>query len=95
VIFPSHGGRFPVAREETTRLAAALREPLGALSPAWPVPAGGIDVESVPRLRRDYGDDTVLLVGSSLYTRSTDLASNARRFVELVSQGPAGGPRTG
>ena len=84
VIFPSHGGRFPIGREDSLGVAEALRARLYRLRPAWPMPAGGIDVENVPSLRGDYGDDCVLLIGSSLYTSSPDLAANARRFLSLV-----------
>lgn len=84
VIFPSHGGRFPVRRDDSLAVAEALRSRLYRLRPAWPMPAGGIDVENVPVLREDYGDDCVLLVGSSLYTSSPDLEASARRFLSLV-----------
>lgn len=85
VIFPSHSGRFPIEMPDTLALSEALRARLYKLRPAWPVPAGGIDLSSVQLLRRDYGDDTVLLVGSSLYTQSPDLEANAARFLSLVS----------
>lgn len=86
VIFPSHSGRFPVSRDDTLSLSNALRSQLNNLYPSWPMPAGGIDVENVPILRKDYGNDAVLLIGSSLYTRSPDLAENAARFLSLVKQ---------
>ncbi len=84
VIFPTHGGRFPLDRDQCDRIALELRSPMNGLDPAWPMPAGGIDVESVPGLRDGYGDDTIFLIGSSLYTRSPDLESNASRFLSLV-----------
>ncbi len=89
VIFPSHGGRFPVARGDCMSLASVLRGPMAGLRPSWPMPAGGLDVDGVPRLLEDYGKDTVLLVGSNLYTRSPDLVANARYFLSLV-QGSGG-----
>jgi ribulose-bisphosphate carboxylase large chain len=84
VIFPSHGGRFPIGREDSLGVAEALRSRLYKLRASWPMPAGGIDVEQVPVLRRDYGDDCVLLIGSSLYTASPDLEASAARFRSLV-----------
>jgi ribulose 1,5-bisphosphate carboxylase large subunit-like protein len=84
VIFPSHGGRFPIGKQESQGVADALRARLYKLRRAWPMPAGGIDVEKVPLLRGDYGDDCVLLIGSSLYTASPDLEASAARFRELV-----------
>lgn len=84
VIFPTHGGRFPFTRGQTREIVQALRSPLGDLDPAWPMPAGGIDVESVDGLLDDYGTDTIFLIGSSLYTRSPHLMDNASRFLSQV-----------
>jgi ribulose 1,5-bisphosphate carboxylase large subunit-like protein len=73
-----------MSRDDSLLIAHALRSPFNKLYPSWPMPAGGIDVENVPSLVKDYGTDTVLLIGSSLYTRSPDLAENAARFLSLV-----------
>ena len=47
--------------------------------------AGGIDLGRVEGLRTEYGDDCILLIGSSLYTSSPDVESNARRMLRLVT----------
>jgi ribulose-bisphosphate carboxylase large chain len=84
VIFPTHGGRFPLGPEDCRAVAGALRRPLPGLAPALPVVAGGVDVERVPELGAEYGEDAVVLIGSRLYTQSPDVTANARRFASLV-----------
>jgi ribulose-bisphosphate carboxylase large chain len=84
VIFPSWGGRFPVARECCRRLDDALKRDMAGLNPAFPVPAGGLPIDRVSELADVYGSDVVFLVGSALFERSTDLAANARYFRSRV-----------
>ncbi len=90
VIFPSWGGRFPFTRRECEAVDRALKEDLHGLSPAWPVPAGGMTLDRVRDLLAVHGRDVVLLVGSALYERSPDLAANARHFRSLVETAVAG-----
>jgi ribulose-bisphosphate carboxylase large chain len=50
-----------------------------------PVPAGGMSVERVPELKREYGDDSMLLVGGSLLIARENLYARSRAFVEAVA----------
>jgi ribulose-bisphosphate carboxylase large chain len=88
-IFPHHGGRFRFSRAECESIAQAARTPWCGLRPAFPVPAGGMSVERVPELVRDYGSDTVLLIGGSLLVAHENLFERAREFVRAVAE-----PRT-
>jgi len=83
VIYPNVGGRFSLTAEGCDAINTRLREPLGRLSPAFPVPAGGIDLERVPHWLERYGPDTVFLIGGSLYAQP-DLTGATRRLVESV-----------
>ncbi len=86
VIFPNHGGRFSYSRSTCDALARALRGPWDALAPALPVPAGGMSVERVPELKRDYGNDVMLLIGGSLLIAREKLAERSAQFVHAVAE---------
>lgn len=86
VIFPNHGGRFAYPAALCHAIAAAARAPWpsGAIKPALPVPAGGMSVERVGEIVREYGADTVLLIGGSLLIARERLAERSREFVQAV-----------
>jgi ribulose-bisphosphate carboxylase large chain len=85
VIFPNAGGRFPLSESPCLGIAGRLRVPLPGVLPAFPVPAGGVEAEAVPRWIGRYGADTLFLLGSSLY-REGDLRRAAERLVESVAR---------
>jgi ribulose-bisphosphate carboxylase large chain len=80
-VFPNAGGRFTFSTEECLDLAAAMREPLGGLSPGFPSPAGGMTIEKVGTMVETYGDDTALLIGGALLRHSPDPEVSARAFL--------------
>ncbi|GMV58311.1 MAG: hypothetical protein AMXMBFR72_14190 [Betaproteobacteria bacterium] len=86
VIFPNHGGRFTYAREVCLAIAQASRAAWHGLKPALPVPAGGMSVERVPELKREYGDNCMLLIGGSLLAAREKLYERSREFVEAVAR---------
>jgi len=72
VIYPNPEGRFPGGLWSIERCHAInerLRGRLGEARPAFPVPAGGIDVARVAEWLSLWGPDTVFLIGGSLYAR--------------------------
>ena len=83
VIFPHHGGRFPITEAECLELVRGAEEPLGPARPLMPMPAGGINLERLPALRRFYGDEVAFLIGGDLH-RAGDLIKSCRRFRDLV-----------
>ncbi len=85
-VFPAPGGRFSRTREECAALAHALSRPLGNLLPAFPAPAGGMQLESLPSLARDYGADAVLLVGGSLLGRRGGVEAATRTFLDAIRE---------
>jgi ribulose-bisphosphate carboxylase large chain len=85
VIYPNVGGRFPFSRTACDAINARLREPWGDIRPAFPVPAGGIDVARVPHWIEQYGADTMFLIGASLYAQR-NLQSASERLVEAVRE---------
>jgi ribulose-bisphosphate carboxylase large chain len=84
LVFPNYGGRFAYSREECARLAENARTPLMAISPAMPVPAGGMILGRIDEILDFYGPDTMLLIGGNLLAAGDCLASEARRFKERV-----------
>ncbi|MCX8114007.1 MAG: RuBisCO large subunit C-terminal-like domain-containing protein [Burkholderiaceae bacterium] len=85
-IFPNHGGRFTYPREACLAIAQANRCAWHGLKPALPVPAGGMSVERVPELKREYGDDCMLLIGGSLLMAREKLYERSCEFVEAVAR---------
>ena len=83
-IFANAGGRFRFSREDCTRIAARLRAPLGGLAPAWPCPAGGMQVEHLPGMCADYGPDAVLLIGGALIGLGADLEASTRTLMDVI-----------
>lgn len=88
VIYPNVGGRFPFTRAECEAINQRLREPVEGLRPAFPIPAGGISVERVPHWVQEYGPDTILLIGASLYEqpklrKATEALVHAARVATL------------
>jgi ribulose-bisphosphate carboxylase large chain len=85
VIFPNHGGRFTYDAGTCAAIARNCRAPWHGLQPTMPVPAGGMSVERVPDLKREYGADSMLLIGGSLLIARERLGERSRAFVEAVA----------
>lgn len=85
VIFPNHGGRFTYSSEACRAIAQNSRAPWHGLRAALPVPAGGMSVERVPEMKREYGADSMLLIGGSLLIARERLAERSRAFVGAVA----------
>lgn len=68
-IFANHGGRFNYGKAECEGIAAKLRAPLGKIRPALPAPAGGMTLERVDEMAKEYGADTVLVFGGAMLGR--------------------------
>ena len=85
VIFATFGGRFGYSQATCRAIADACREPLGELSPAAPVPAGGLTLRRVAETLDFYGKDAMLLIGGDLLLAEHDkLADETRAFVRAV-----------
>lgn len=79
-VFPNAGGRFAFTREECRSVAARARAPLGALAAAWPAPGGGMRLDDASDMARDFGVDSVWLVGGSLLMQPGGPEAGARAF---------------
>jgi ribulose-bisphosphate carboxylase large chain len=83
-VYPNYGGRFSFSRETCFSIARSLTGRLHHIRSSFPTPAGGMDIENIPEVMKFYGNDIILLIGGSLYSRSDDLEDNARYFCEKV-----------
>ncbi len=83
-IFPNFGGRFSYSRAECLSISARLRDPLGALSPAWPSPGGGMAIDNLEAMDNDYGANSVFLVGGALFGLNRELKEGTRAFLDAI-----------
>jgi ribulose-bisphosphate carboxylase large chain len=67
VIYVNVGGRFDWTLEQCQAVNRALRDELGGVRAAFPVPAGGVQADEAARHLERYGADTMVLIGGSLY----------------------------
>lgn len=81
-IFPNHGGRFSFSSEECAQIVSHCAASLAGIASISPALAGGMTVERVPEIIRDFGTDITLLIGGALH--DGDLLTNTRAFVESV-----------
>ncbi len=65
-IFVNHGGRFNYRKPECESIAARLRAPLGSVRPALPAPAGGMTLDRIDEMAKEYGPETVLVFGGAM-----------------------------
>ena len=92
-IFPSFGGRFGFSVDECKEILAGCRAPMGSMPSILPCPGGGMTLERVDAMRREYGDDVCFLIGGSLIGHSPDLVANAKHFMKIAGRPDhAGGP---
>jgi ribulose-bisphosphate carboxylase large chain len=96
-VFVAPGGRFRYGREDALAIADGCRAPLGALAPLFPCPAGGMRYELLGQLARDYGVDSVFLVGGALQAHGPDMVASTRAYraaIESAFPGRESAPAT-
>jgi len=85
VIYPNSGGRFSYSIEECKSINSRCRESFYDFKPIFPVPGGGISRESVSEWNKEYGNDTVFLIGGSLYLHPEGMETAVREFQETLT----------
>jgi ribulose-bisphosphate carboxylase large chain len=83
-IFPNHGGRFSFSADTCTEIADAARGSLGPLAPIWPAPAGGMTFDTLPRMSKQYGVDSIFLIGGALLSDSAGVEAATRRCLQAI-----------
>ncbi len=84
-VFPDASGRFGFDAGTCGAIRERLAAPLGALAPAWPCPAGGLQFDGVEAACARYGEDTVLLVGGALLGHAPRIEDGTRAFAERIA----------
>jgi ribulose-bisphosphate carboxylase large chain len=87
VIYPNSGGRFSYSIEECQSINARCRESFKNFKPIFPVPGGGINRDSVSDWKKRYGNDTIFLIGGSLYLHPDGMEAAVREFQESIENG--------
>lgn len=84
VIYPNAGGRFSYSIDECLDINDACRSEFGTFRPIFPTPGGGIDRESVGEWKTKYGNDTIFLIGGSLYMHPDGMKKAVQEFQNSV-----------
>lgn len=87
VIYPNAGGRFSYTIDECLDINDACRSEFGTFRPIFPVPGGGIDRNSVNSWKEKYGNDTIFLIGGSLYMHPEGMKTAVTEFQNSVVEG--------
>ncbi len=85
-VFVNAGGRFAWTPAQCRDIADHLRAPLGALKAAWPCPAGGMTFDHLEPMIREFGPDTVLLVGGALLTAEPTVREGTRKYQAEITR---------
>jgi ribulose-bisphosphate carboxylase large chain len=86
-IFVNHGGRFRYSPAECASIAAAVRAPLGNIRAGLPAPAGGMSLERLDDMAREYGADTVLVVGGALLSGAGGVGKTTEAYLARLRAG--------
>lgn len=82
-LFPSPYGSVAMPRNETLRIAQALREE-SALAAAFPVPSAGIHPGLVPKLINDFGTDCIINAGGGVHGHPQGAIGGGKAFRQAV-----------
>jgi len=85
-VFPNSGGRFGFRAEECIELSNALQKPFGIFKPAFPAPAGGMQLNSINIMAEQYGSEAIYVIGGALLQAATDLKTSTRRFIQAIQK---------
>jgi ribulose-bisphosphate carboxylase large chain len=86
VIYPNAKGRFSFTEHECKQINASCRERIPGIRASFPVPAGGIDRNSVTHWVSEYGNDTIFLIGGSLYLHPDGLQQAAAELQQTLEE---------
>lgn len=80
VIYPNAGGRFSFTIDECKDINNSCRSEIGVFNKSFPTPGGGINRDSVNHWMKQYGNDTIFLIGGSLYQHSGGIEASTKEF---------------
>ncbi|MCK5241921.1 cupin domain-containing protein [bacterium] len=83
-VYPNSGGRFGFSVDECLGISEALQKPLGKMKPAFPGPAGGMQLNSIEIMAKQYGVEAIYIIGGALLQHSRDLQQSTRIFMQKI-----------
>ncbi len=90
VLYPSAYGSVALEREETLKIASALREEQSGVQRSFPVPSAGIHPGLVPFLYEDLGNDQIINAGGGIHGHPQGSAAGGRAFGAAIEAVVAG-----
>lgn len=83
-VFPNYGGRFTFSQQDCHDICDRLREPWHDKAAAFPAPAGGMKFANVESMSREFGADTVFLIGGALISHDADIRVGTQAFADEI-----------
>lgn len=85
-VFPNTGGRFSFTLDECKTILTGVRNSDVPFATAFPVPAGGMSLDTIPKWLETYGTDTMFLLGGSLYNHPGGVREAAQELSAMLKQ---------
>lgn len=86
VIYPNAQGRFSFSEETCNAINRECRDSKLNLKISFPTPGGGIGRATISTWANKYGNDTVFLVGGSLYQHPDGLEKATKEFQQILEE---------
>jgi ribulose-bisphosphate carboxylase large chain len=84
-VYPNTGGRFSFSSEQCEALNLSARKTDSPFKPTYPMPGGGMRRETLPHWIKEYGNNTVFLLGASMLQHPKGIQSAAEEVSELLA----------
>lgn len=84
VVYTNAGGRFDLDEEACNSISRKARDPSLPFRRSFPMPGGGMALDTIGEWARRYGDDTVFLIGSALYDYPDGIETASALFRKKV-----------
>lgn len=84
IIYPNTGGRFSFDLAECKSINRSCRDENIGMNSSFPTPGGGIKRETVHQWKKEYGPETIFLIGGSLYQHPEGLEMAVTEFQQTL-----------
>jgi len=83
-IYPNAGGRFSFTLDECQQINTLCRDVSSPFKTVFPTPGGGVQRQTIQDLMKIYRNDTVFLIGGSLYQHPKGIRYATQELLELI-----------
>jgi ribulose-bisphosphate carboxylase large chain len=87
IIYPNARGRFTFTLDLCKAINQQCRSGIPGIRPAFPTPGGGINRDTVSGWVKEYENDTIFLIGGSLYQHPGGLEAATIEFHQRLTDG--------